>query len=268
MNTGTWRARKSKWRGLILLACVLRIPGSLPAGEVTGEWVAEQMSRRDTGDDSRVEMAMDLVDSKGRSTKRSLYMVRKDFEGPDKMLIRFTRPGDIRGTSFLVWEHKGEDDERFLYLPALGRTRRITSSEKTDSFAGTDFTYEDISGRELEDFTYRLLGDSTLASGEACYVLESTPVSGGFDYAKSITLVDRESFLPMRSDYVDSKGRISRRFRLIRKEKIDGIWTIMEMSMTDIEGDHRTDLVITGVRYNAGVEDRVFTRRELERGAD
>ncbi len=253
---------------LFVLICALWIPGSSPAAEITGEWVARQVAERDTGDDSRIEMAMDLVDSRDRKTSRSLFMVRKEAKGTDKMLIRFTRPEDIRGTSFLVWEHDGKDDERFLYLPALGRTRRITSSEKTDSFAGTDFTYEDISGRELEDFTYGLLGDSTLASGETCYILESTPVDNEFDYARSVTLVDKESLLPMNVDYIDSKGRISRKFRLIRKERIDGIWTMMEMSMSDLENDHRTDIVITGVRYNAGVDDRLFTRRELERGAE
>jgi len=260
--------RTVKTTFIATLMFFLLIPAPAPTTDVTGEWVAKQMSDRDTGNDSRVEMTLDLVDSRGRSTKRNLFMVRKDFDGTDKMLVRFTRPGDIRGTSFLVWEHSGKDDERFLFLPALGRTRRITSSEKTDSFAGTDFTYEDISGREFEDFTYRLLGDSTAASGEACYILESTPVEGEFDYAKSVTMVDKESLLPMSSDYFDSKGRVSRRFRLIRKEKIDGIWTIMEMSMADLDNDHRTDIIITEVRYNAGVDDRMFTRRELERGVE
>ncbi len=253
---------------ILVLVCALRVPGSSPAAEVTGEWVAKQMAERDTGNDSRVVMAMELFDSRGRRTTRNLFMVWKKAKGTDKMLIRFTRPEDIRGTSFLVWEHEGKDDERFLFLPALGRTRRITSSEKTDSFAGTDFTYEDISGHELEDFTYRLLGDSTLASGETCYILESTPVGEDFDYARSVTLVDRESFLPMNAEYIDSKGRVSRRFQLIRKERIDGIWTMMEMSMADLDSDHRTDIVITEVRYNAGVDDRLFTRRELERGAE
>jgi outer membrane lipoprotein-sorting protein len=226
------------------------------------------MDERETGKDSRIEMSMELIDSRGRRTERALFMVRRTFEGGDRMLLRFTRPEDIRGTSFLVWEHdgEGEDDERFLYLPALGRTRRITSAEKTDSFAGTDFTYEDISGREIGDFTYRLLGDSTLATGEWCHILESTPRGDDPAYARTVTLVDTVSWLPLRVDYYDRGGRVIRRFELLRKEKIDGIWTMMEMTMVDLEHDHRTRIVVTRARYDTGVEERLFTRRELERG--
>ncbi|MFQ6104426.1 MAG: outer membrane lipoprotein-sorting protein [Candidatus Glassbacteria bacterium] len=254
-----------------LLRFILAVLTLMPAGahstEVTGDWVAKRMSDRDTGSDSRVEMRMELIDSRGRITNRDLFMVRKEFDGMHRMLIRFTRPADIRGTSFLVWEHEAEEDERFLYLPALGRTRRITSAEKTDSFAGTDFTYEDISGLEYEDFTYRLLGDSTITTGEECYILESVPKKSGADYARSLALVDKESFLPMSSDYIDSRGRTIRHFSLIRKEKIEGIWTMTEMTMDDLENNHRTHIVTTSVRYNQGIEDRMFTRRELERGA-
>jgi outer membrane lipoprotein-sorting protein len=250
---------------IVQLITLLFLHGTLLGAGVTGEWVARKMSDRDTGKDSRVEMDMSLVDSRGRTTKRDLFMVQKDYNGNKKMLLRFTKPADIRGTSFLVWEHEDKDDERFLYLPALGRTRRITSAEKTDSFAGTDFTYEDISGREVEDFTYRLLGDSTVATGESCYVLESTPRSKDFDYAKTVALVDKESFLPLRVDYYNKGGIVFKRFVLEEKKKVDGIWTMMEMTMEDLDNRHKTHISVTRVQYNRGIEDRLFTRRELER---
>jgi len=236
--------------------------------EVTGEWVARRMSDRDTGDDSMVEMKMELVDSKERSTERNLFMISKDYDGEGKMLLRFTEPEDIRGTSFLVWEHEGKDDEHFLYMPALGRTRRITSAEKTDSFAGTDFSYEDISVREFEDFTYRLLQDTTRSEYSGCYLLESVPKDKDLEYAKTVARVDITSFLPMLVEYFDSRGRLIKRFTLHEKEKISGIWTMMEMEMEDLKGDHRTRISVIETQYNKGVEDRIFTRRELERGAD
>jgi hypothetical protein len=251
-----------------LLAALLVFFELAPAAEVTGEWVARKMSDRNTGNDSMVEMKMELIDTKGRTTERKLFMISKDYEGEGKMLLRFTEPEDIRGTSFLVWEQKSKDDERFLYLPALGRTRRITSAEKTDSFAGSDFSYEDISGREFEDFTYRLLQDTTRSYCPGCYLLESVPKNKDTEYAKTVALVDTTSFLPIRVEYFDSRDRLFKRFTLLEKEKISGIWTMMEMEMEDLKGDHMTRISVLETQYNKGVEDRKFTRRELERGAD
>ncbi len=253
---------------ICLVAFRLAFPGIAAPAEVTGEQVARKMSDRDTGQNSRVEMKMDLVDSRGRTTRRELIMFSKDYEGDGKMLLRFTAPEDIRGTSFLVWEHEGKDDERFLYLPALGRTRRITSAEKTDSFVGTDFSYEDISGREFEDFTYRLLKGAEPPDCPECCILESVPKDKDTGYARTVALVDTTCFLPLRVEYFDSRERLTKRLTLLRKEEISGIWTMMEMEMEDLKSDHRTRISVTDVRYNGRVDDGMFTRRELERGAE
>ena len=112
-------------------------------------------------------MRMKLADRHGRIRERVLDVATlrgRDAPGApgapdgDRRLIRFTYPNDIRGTSFLVWEHPSAEDERFLFLPALGRVRRIAGSETQDSFVGSDFTYEDIGGRELDEYTYGFSG--------------------------------------------------------------------------------------------------------------
>lgn len=140
---------------LIFLLTSLEIGFSQP----TGLWVAHKIEEREKGNDASLKMDMSLIDKKGRERQRKLFIIRKDFEGKDKLLLKFTYPKDINGTFFLVWEHKGRDNERFLYLPALGRIRRIATREKDENFAGTDFSYEDISGRKLEDYTYKLIED-------------------------------------------------------------------------------------------------------------
>ena len=122
----------------------------------SAEWVARQVRDRNTGRDSRAEMRMRLFDRQGRVRERVLTMFRMRGEKGkgDRALIRFTYPNDIRNTSFLVWEHPDADDERFLYLPALGRVRRIAGQEKDQSFVGSDLSYEDIGGRDIADYTY------------------------------------------------------------------------------------------------------------------
>ena len=158
---------------LVCMALVIAIgprPHALSHAQttkVTAESVARQIQDRDTGRDSRSTMRMKLFDRHGRVRERALTSSRCAGRGQpgapatapdgDRLLIRFTYPNDIRGTGFLVWEHPTSDDERFLYLPSLGRVRRIAGTETQESFVGSDFTYEDIGGREFDDYTYALL---------------------------------------------------------------------------------------------------------------
>ena len=153
------------------LAAIAAAGGLLQARQatpLTADAVARQIQDRDTGRDSAATMRMKLFDRHGRVRERALTLQSlRGREAPgapatapdgDRLLIRFTYPNDIRGTGFLVWEHPKVDDERFLYLPSLGRVRRIAGAETQESFVGSDFTYEDIGGRELEDFTYAFAG--------------------------------------------------------------------------------------------------------------
>ena len=121
----------------------------------SADWIARQVDRRDTGRDSRLTMRMRLFDRQGRARERTLGVTGLRGQGGagDRVLVRFTYPNDIAGTGFLVWEHPGAEDDRFLYLPALARVRRITGAERQESFVGSDFTYEDIGGRALEDYS-------------------------------------------------------------------------------------------------------------------
>ena len=152
------------------LTLVLALLAAAPLPSLTADQIARQVQDRDTGRDSRADLRMKLFDRRDRLRERALTLVTlRGREAPgapktapdgDRLLIRFTYPNDIRGTSFLVWKHPRGEDERFLYLPSLGRVRRIAGSEAQESFVGSDFSYEDIGGRELEDFTYTLLDEN------------------------------------------------------------------------------------------------------------
>ncbi len=143
-----------------------RLEAVATAGQepVTADWIARQIDTRDTGRDSRLEMQMRLFDRQNRKRERTLTVIGLDGTAnpasggiADRTLVRFTYPNDIAGTSFLVWERPSGDDDRFLFLPALGRIRRISGAERQESFVGSDFTFEDIGGRALEDYSYSLL---------------------------------------------------------------------------------------------------------------
>src|SRR2546426_7535803 len=164
---------------LVVLACLPCSP-RLNAQIQNPDWVARQVRERDAGRDSRAEMRMRLFDRQGRVRERSMTLLalRGTGEIGDRLLVRFTYPNDIKGTGFLVWEHPDADDERFLYLPALGRVRRIAGEEKQDSFVGSDLTYEDIGGRDVADYTYAFVDETARwtapnASAHDAWLIES-----------------------------------------------------------------------------------------------
>jgi len=244
---------------------VLLINLELGYTQTTGLWVAQKIEERETGEDVSYQMDMILIDKKGRERNRKLFIIRKDFGGNDKLLLKFTYPNDIKGTSFLVWEYKGKDNERFLYLPALGRIKRIATSEKDENFAGTDFSYEDISGIKLEDYTYELLEEEVFLENERCYLLASFPKEKDSRYPKIISWVRKDNFFVIKAVYYNKKGEIEKTFKVVELEKIDGIWTSLDFFMENHKMNHKTFSKVTKVEYNIGIAEERFERKKLIR---
>src|SRR5688500_7856168 len=172
------------------------------SAQPTAEWVARQIQARETGRDSRAELRMRLHDRQGRVRERALTLLtlRGAKGSGDRTLIRFTYPNDIRDTAFLVWEHPGADDERFLYLPALGRVRRIAGAETQDSFVGSDFTYEDISGREFDSYTYAMVeADATWTAPDGqrapAYRIESRARDAQARFPRIVSTIRKDNFV-------------------------------------------------------------------------
>lgn len=252
-------------------------------GEAVGsaEWVARRVQDRDTGRDGRMEMRMRLVDPHRRVRERALTLTmlrggrgRAAGDAPDgdRLLVRFTYPNDIKGTSFLVWEHPDAEDERFLYLPALARVRRIAGAESQESFVGSDFTYEDIGGREFGDYTYRMVNanDTWTSPGGAprpAYRLESRRKDRDAAYPRVVSLVLKDSFVVTHADIVNRRNDRQKIFDVRRLDRIEGIWTVMDMVMVDERDATRTEIAVVRADYNIGLTASDFSRRELERGA-
>jgi hypothetical protein len=170
-----------------------------------------------------------------------------------------------------VWEHPAAEDERFLYLPALGRVRRIAGAETQESFVGSDFTYEDIGGRELESYAYRLLDDRatwTAADGTAhpVYTLESKSRDANARYPRVVSLVRKDNFVVVQADIRNRRDEVQKHFEVRRLEKVGKYWTTLEMAISDLIAKTRTELTMDKVEYDVGLTPDHFSRRELERG--
>jgi hypothetical protein len=245
------------------------LPAVATQAEGTPDWVAARIEARDTGKDSRADMRMRLFDRQGRMRERVMTLLARRDPAGDKTLVRFTYPNDIKNTAFLVWEHPGADDERFLYLPALGRVRRIAGAEKQESFVGSDLSYEDIGGREIADYTYSFSDPDAAwtapdGSRHPAWSLESRARDPHADYPRSVSLVRKDSFVIVHADVYNARDERVKTFDVKKLERVDGIWTVLSLSVANDRDKTRTELETTSIRYNVGLSEADFSRRRLE----
>ena len=222
-RTGKIRARRSVGRHLLACAATLAFGAVVPVLSQsarlpsTAEAVVRASQDRDTGRDSRAEMRMRLFDRQGRVRERAMTLSTKKGSGAagDRTLMRFSAPSDIRNTGFLVWESPGKEDERFLFLPALGRVRRIAGAEKQESFVGSDLSYEDIGGRQVDDYTYTFVDERGAwsapdGSRREAWVIESRAKDGKVQYPRSRSTILKESFVLVHAEEFDRHDEIGR----------------------------------------------------------
>ena len=269
---------------LTLAALAAALGAQTPA--LTADAVARRVQDRDTGRDSRMTFRMRLFDRHNRVRERVMNLSGLRGRGApgaspsapegDRLLIRFTYPNDIRGTGFLVWEHPNADDERFLFLPSLGRVRRIAGTEAQESFAGSDFSYEEIGGREFDDYTYAFAGaDGERASWtppaggapQAAWRLESRRTDPSAPFPRVVSLILKDSFVVVYAEIYNRRNERQKVYTVGRLERIENIWTVMSSEMTNALEKSRTDLTVEAADYNVGLKDADFSRRELERGS-
>lgn len=240
-------------------------PGLFAAPKMDGRAIVEKVLNRDDGKDSYAKVEMLITDRSGMTQARSMISAVKDFGSLSKSYIRFTSPATIDGTSFLSWEVEGKDDEQFLYLPELGRDRRIASSQKDSDFVNTDFTYEDMQEREIDKDNHTLLREEKLG-GYDCWVVESVPRDPkSSQYKRRVAWIPKDIYLPIRVEFYTKVLRQPTKILTVRRlEKISGIWTGKEAEMKNYDRNTATVLRTLEIKYNKGLPDRMFTRAYLK----
>lgn len=227
----------------------------------------------DQGKDGVADMKMELISKSGKSRVREVRSWNIERGDEDKNLMKFLSPASVKGTGFLVWEHKNKDDDQWLYLPAFKRIRRISASEKDKSFMGTDFSYNDITLPHPDEFVHKLLG-SEKVDGADCYKIESAHKTytgdpayknkDKYQYSKTVSWVRKDNYVIVKSIMYDKRGREYKEFKAENIEKIDGIWTSKRLVMKNLKDDHKTVLTMTNIKYNTGLKDSFFSQRQLK----
>ena len=215
------------------------------------------------GNDMRSKVRMKLINSQGKVREREMTMLRINLgkSGDQRYYIYFHNPADVRGTSFLVWKYPAKEDDRWIFVPTLRLVKRIAADDKRSSFVGSDFTYEDVSGRDLEDETHTLVRKETLG-GRPAYVVESKPKLAA-DYSRRLSWIDSERWLPLKEEYLDARNEQLRVFTADKVEQMGKYWTATARSMKNVQSGHRTEVVYQEVEYGLGLKQDIFTERYL-----
>ncbi|MGD9109388.1 MAG: outer membrane lipoprotein-sorting protein [Phycisphaerales bacterium] len=225
------------------------------------------------GLDGKAKVNMTITDKKGQSRNREFIILRRDEKdgGDQKYYVYFLRPADVRGMVFMVHKHAdiNKDDDRWLYLPSLDLVKRIAASDKRTSFVGSDFLYEDVSGRSLAEDSHQLI-DTT----DELYVIKNVPKNPDtVEFAYYNVSIDRKTFIPMKMEYFDKKGKL---YRVIESKKIEIIEarqgdmvekypTVTYSVVSDLATGSKTEMQFSDVKYNIGLENNLFTERYLRR---
>ena len=252
--------------GLALLLTGASVSGQ--GGSLAGDQIIQrsQAAFFAAGDDLKARVVMKLINQAGKERLREMTMLRRNLEaGDQKYFIYFHRPADVREMTFMVWRYPGRDDDRWLFVPAIKLVRRIAADDSRSSFVGSDFTYEDVSGRDRAADTHALSREEVL-DGQTCYVVESTPKEEkGADYARKVAWIDQQSFLPLKEEYYNRRNEVYRVFTADEVKEVGGFPTVVRRTMKDLRKGHRTEVAYTSVEYDLGLSERLFSERSLRR---
>jgi len=239
-----------------------------PAGEAAEPAAGEIVSRSldafyYAGNDMRARVAMLLVNPQGKKRERELTMLRRNFgpSGDQRYFVFFHAPADVRGVTFMVWKDPTKEDDRWIFIPSVKLVRRIAANDKRSSFVGSDFTYEDVSGRDAGDEAHELLRSGEL-DGRPCFVVESRPVASA-DYARRVSWIDRERWVPLKEEYFDAREEPVRVFTADEVEEIGGHWTVTRRTMRNLQTGHYTEVGFEEIAYDVGLDEDLFTERYL-----
>ncbi|MCD4812349.1 outer membrane lipoprotein-sorting protein [bacterium] len=234
---------------------------------LTGRDIAIAVDNRPDGDERKNNLTMTLVNKRGRKRIREIISYSKEYGRDSKSIMVFKAPADVKGTGFLQFDYDDpkKDDDKWLYMPALRKTRRISGAGKNDYFMGSDFTYDDMGNRNIDEDIFQLLKEEE-REGNKCWVLQAVSKDKDYMYSKKISWINKDNLMPIYVEYYGRQGRLLKTLHILEIKQVDGFWTIMKMKMENKVRKHSTILEFSDVQYNQDLKDSLFRINTLERG--
>lgn len=249
-----------------LIQLIISIAALFYASQARAELSADQVAQKaydvEDGQDLEAHLVMTITKD-GDAKTRQLSFARKDFGKDSKVLFKFTAPALVQGTSFISWSRVQGDNDYWIYLPALKKVRRIASSDKSQSFMGSDYSYEDLSKRSLSKDSFSLRGKENVDKA-SCYILQAVAKDKGEEIVRRVAWIRQDNFLIAKAEFYDRSGKLKKRLANSQLKRVQNIWTVMFSQMEDVQNKSRSTLALSGVRYNTRVPDRLFNPESLK----
>ncbi|MCL2244669.1 MAG: outer membrane lipoprotein-sorting protein [Treponema sp.] len=249
----------------LLLGCALSLYAqNTSANAVT---IMNSAKNRVQSDTVSSRSRMVITARNGSTTERMIDQYSKDGPNGARTVIVFQLPANVAGTRFLTMDNASGGTDQWIYLPELRRVRRIASSESGGSFMGTDFSYDDISSmdREVSLDNHTVLREEAL-NGKACYVIQSTPKDSSYQYSKTLSWVDRNSYLIYKAEMYNRRGELIKVMEQSDFRDIQGRVTPMQTKISTVTAGTSTTIYMEIMRYNDPIPESVFTNAYLETG--
>lgn len=260
--------KQIKAKALLVIALLFIVPNSLAAkAEEKGLEISIEAKKRDTGwGDSAADMLMVLRNKHGQESIREIITKTLEQKNDgDKSLTVFNKPRDVKGTAFLSFSHAVGNDDQWLYLPALKRVKRISSSNKSGPFMGSEFSFEDLSSFEVEKYTYKYLGDETI-NGLDSFKVEQYPVDENSGYTRRIVWLDKAEYRIQKTEFYDRKNSLLKTLVFEDyNEYLNEYWRANIGKMTNHQNGKSTELKWSNYAFKVGLKESDFNRNSLKR---
>ncbi len=249
--------------GMSLLVLAILLPAFAFGADDARQIVVEAQKRTDARSE-RYEGLLQVFDEKGRISDKRWTFERLGSHGNSKAVLRFTAPAEVKGVALLVVNHPDRASDQWMWTPAIERDRRIALQDRSTRFFGTDFSFEDLEERDVDQFEYRLLGDDAI-DGAACWKIESVPKeSKSSQYTRSVVWIRKDTYAFAQIEN-EIKGTVVRRLHYSDFQNVQGIWTARQMEMADLRRHSRTRLTMDRLEYNVPMTDSDFTLQAIRR---
>ena len=240
------------------------LAGAMPSAADNARQIVEEAQRRTDAKSQRYEGLLQVFDAKGKITDKRWTFERLGAHGDSKAVLRFTAPAEVKGVALLVINHPDRASDQWMWTPAIERDRRIALQDRSTRFFGTDFSFEDLEERDVNQYEYVLGGEETV-DGASCWKIESTPKqTKSSQYTRSMVWIRKDNYAFARiENYV--KSEVVRRLTYSDIQQVQGIWTGRTMEMADLRRGSRTRLSLEKLEYNIPLNPENFTLQAIRR---
>jgi len=226
--------------------------------------IVEEAQKRTDAKSQRYEGLLQVFDARGKVSDKRWSVERLGAHGQSKAVLRFTAPAEVKGVALLIVNHPDRASDQWMWTPALERDRRIALQDRSTRFFGTDFSFEDLEERDVNQYAYASLGEDSV-DGAVCWKIESTPKEAkSSQYTRSIIWIRKDNYTFARiENYL--KDQVVRRLSYTDIQNVQGIWTARQLEMADLRRGSRTRLTLDKLEYNLPFKDEDFTLQAIRR---